>query len=121
MGLTYDDYQAGALSTALYGKNIDDMAIEELRANLKLAYAIIGLAGEVGEVCNKIKKVFRGDKILTPELKSELAKEIGGCEWYMAATATELNLNRGSIAQQNLDILASRKERGVLKGDGDNR
>lgn len=41
--------------------------------------------------------------------------------WYVAQLSTELGLDLGDVAQGNLDKLASRKERGVLHSEGDNR
>jgi hypothetical protein len=41
--------------------------------------------------------------------------------WYVAVLAYELDYDLETIAQNNLAKLASRKERGVLTGSGDNR
>jgi hypothetical protein len=41
--------------------------------------------------------------------------------WYVAQVASELGLDLEEIAQQNLDKLLSRQQRGVLSGSGDNR
>ena len=85
-------------------------------------YPALGLAGEVGEYCNKLKKVMR-DKggIINLAFIEEAESELGDVLWYLAACASELGLELGTIAQSNLDKLRSRKERGVLNGDGDDR
>jgi NTP pyrophosphatase (non-canonical NTP hydrolase) len=41
--------------------------------------------------------------------------------WYVAQIATELGLDLNEIAEQNLEKLLSRKQRGVLSGSGDER
>lgn len=58
---------------------------------------------------------------MTDEQKKAIAKEVGGALYGLARVASELGVTLGEIAQQNLDILASRKERNVLGGQGDDR
>jgi hypothetical protein len=41
--------------------------------------------------------------------------------WYLAQLATEAGLELEAIAEDNLDKLLSRQERGVLRGSGDER
>jgi len=41
--------------------------------------------------------------------------------WYLAMLAEELNLDLDEIMENNIKKLASRKERGQISGDGDNR
>jgi len=41
--------------------------------------------------------------------------------WYLAALCDELNLSMEDVAITNIKKLNSRKERNVLKGEGDNR
>jgi hypothetical protein len=41
--------------------------------------------------------------------------------WYVAVLADYLDLSLDDIATTNLAKLASRQDRGVLKGSGDNR
>lgn len=49
-------------------------------------YAKLGLIGEFGEVCNKIKKVYRDqDGIFHLNTVQEIAKEQGDIYWYLAA------------------------------------
>lgn len=105
-------YQHIALRTALYPGSGELMG---------LVYTTLGLSGESGEMCNKVKKIIRGDKPLTPELKLELAKELGDALWYVATTAKELGFDLETVAQMNVDKLQNRAETGTIKGDGDNR
>ena len=105
-----NEYQSKAVSTAIYPEDF------------KVFYPALGLAGESGEVANKVKKIIRDDDgIVTKSQKQDVGKEIGGCLWYIAALAHDLGLNLSDIAKENLDILESRRERGVLQGSGDNR
>jgi NTP pyrophosphatase (non-canonical NTP hydrolase) len=83
-----------------------------------IVYPALGLAGEAGEVSEKIKKWLRGDRDLDI---SELAKELGDVLWYIASMCTDLDVSMADVAQLNIDKLSSRKERGVLHGSGDNR
>jgi NTP pyrophosphatase (non-canonical NTP hydrolase) len=105
------DYQEKAKSTAIYpnqGENI--------------YYPALGLAGETGEVLNKIKKVMRDHEgVVNDEYKQILKKELGDVLWYVAGLCTELDLDMAEVAEENINKLFSRKERGKLQGDGDNR
>ena len=85
-----------------------------------IEYTALGLVGEAGEVANKVKKMLRGD-YGREELRALLASELGDVLWYWAMLARELELSPDVIAQMNLDKLASRKERGVITGSGDER
>ena len=103
-------YQEDAVSTAIYG------------AGMKIVYPTLGLAGEAGEVADKVKKIYRdnnGD--ISQEKSLEIAKEIGDVLWYCAALARDLGYSLDDIAKMNLDKLFSRRDRGVLHGSGDNR
>jgi NTP pyrophosphatase (non-canonical NTP hydrolase) len=106
--LTLNKYQEGALGTAIYPDKGNN-----------LTYPMVGLAGETGELCNKYKKVLRGDP--NGPTKEDLAAELGGVLWYVAALASELGYSLQEIAKNNLEELAGRKERGTITGSGDNR
>lgn len=122
--LTFEEYQAGAKETAIYNQDA------------RVLYPALGLTGEVGEViekvlamaahagkvANQVKKIIRDDDCeCDTDRKYAIGKELGGCLWYLSATATDLGLSLADIAQENLDVLASRQERGVIQGDGDER
>ena len=110
-----NEYQAKARLTRL-----------ESTKGLSKGYAALGLAGEAGEVADKVKKIIRGDLAgKTPEERAEynieVAKELSDVLWYIAALADDLEIPLATIAQANLDKLASRAERGKIQGSGDNR
>lgn len=91
-------------------------------STLAVSYAILGAAGEAGELANKWKKVIRdANGTLSPELRSAILAEVGDTLWYLAAVCTELNADLGAVAQTNIDKLASRQNRGAISGSGDNR
>ena len=138
--LGFREYQAKARTTAAY-PNIKDLfeamaggngyqtetepiahPVPEEVAFLNPYYPALGLAGEVGEFCNKLKKVMRDkDGWVDEAFRDDAAKELGDILWYLAECASVLGLDLAQIAKKNLDKLASRKERGVITGSGDNR
>src|SRR6478609_612761 len=82
-----------------------------------LAYPSLGLAGEAGEVAEHAKKALRDDDgEITDARRTAMSKELGDVLWYVAQLATELGLELDEIAQENLDKLRSRQQRGVLSG-----
>lgn len=113
--MTFNEYQNFAETTALY----PDAGRSTIGG---LAYCALGLAGESGEIADKVKKVIR-DKggIISDESRLEIAKECSDVAWYLARTASELGYTFQEIAQMNIDKLSSRKARGVIMGSGDNR
>ena len=138
--LGFREYQAKARTTAVY-PNIKDLFemmaddngyqtqtepikvhVPEETAFINPYYPALGLAGEVGEFCNKLKKVMR-DKggYVDFDFRADAEKELGDILWYLAECASVLGLDLVQIAKKNLDKLASRKERGVITGSGDNR
>ena len=84
----------------------------------ELNHAAMGLLTECGEFMDALKKYVHYGKSMD---LVNLEEEIGDIMWYMAALCSELELDMEEVAQANIDKLFSRKERGVLKGDGDNR
>jgi NTP pyrophosphatase (non-canonical NTP hydrolase) len=108
--MTIDEYQTQAVTTAVYDSRV------------AILYPALGLAGEAGEVCNKVKKVFRDDGgVLTDEKRQQIKGELGDVMWYLAGTARDCGISLQEAAEENLAKLADRKARGVLQGSGDNR
>jgi len=104
--MDFDEYQDATEETAIYPEDIG------------LIYTTLGLAGESGEIAEKLKKFLReGDD----EYIEEMEDELGDVLWYLARVADELDLSLDDVAEKNLDKLLDRKERDVLTGQGDDR
>ncbi len=82
-----------------------------------LAIMALGMAGESGEVLEHIKKAIRDNKLD----KEELKKELGDAIFYWARICEFFGLEPSDVLDANITKLESRKARGVLRGDGDNR
>jgi len=109
--MTFQEYQTESRKTAIY-PNKDNNFI----------YPTLGLAGEAGEVAEKIKKVLRdGNGIVSDEKREEITKELGDVLWYVANLSTELKINLEDVASKNIEKLQSRQQRNELHGSGDNR
>lgn len=104
--MNFDDYQDACKQTAVFP------------ADKGILYCAIGLSNESGEVLGKLKKWIRGDKELD---KEAVAAELGDVMWYAAMLANELGTSLNQVCLNNITKLIDRKERGVLKGDGDAR
>lgn len=105
MTQTFQDYQTKATTYASYG-NIN--------------YPYFALVEEVGEFCGKIAKNMRGDRDAA-ETQELMKKEVGDILWNLSEICSINGWDLGEIAQGNLDKLESRKQRDVIKGDGDTR
>lgn len=109
--MDFKEYQEKSRKTALY-PNIGN----------NFVYPTLGLAGEAGEVAEKIKKVIRDKEgIIDDATREEIKKELGDVLWYVSQLATEIGLSLDDVAEKNIEKLYSRMERGKLHGSGDNR
>lgn len=109
--MTFEEYQKESQKTARYPV-----------IGAPYVYPTLGLVGEAGEVAEKVKKILRDHGgVLDEEKKNEITKELGDVLWYLAQLAVTLDISLEEVAQKNLEKLFSRKERGVLHGDGDDR
>jgi NTP pyrophosphatase (non-canonical NTP hydrolase) len=110
--MTFEEYQKQAMTTAIYK---DDFV-------KSLLYRTLGMVGEAGEVAEKVKKIIRdNDCVITEAAKMELIKEMGDVLWYLQALSDHLGVPFEDVARTNLAKLASRQQRNILKGSGDNR
>ncbi len=124
--MTFNEYQEKAGNTAVYPamyvvltKKGD--AVTEFKP-FGLWYPSMGLAGEVGEFANKVKKLVRDKKgHISQDDKMALSDELGDILWYVAMCAKELGLELDRTAINNILKLEDRQLRGVLKGEGDGR
>jgi NTP pyrophosphatase (non-canonical NTP hydrolase) len=85
-------------------------------------YYVLGIAGETGELVEKIKKHFRDDYgKMTQKKLGEIKKEMGDCFWYHARLADAFNIKLNDVAEGNIKKLLDRKERNKIHGEGDDR
>jgi NTP pyrophosphatase (non-canonical NTP hydrolase) len=119
-----NEYQEKAMSTCMESCKND-------------AYMLLNLVAEVGEFAGKIAKHIRkgeavdagGDFIFRKSIDGttegryydELMAEAGDIMWQIAGLCYNLGWNLEDVCQANLAKLASRKQRGVIDGEGDNR
>lgn len=78
----------------------------------------LGLIGESGEIAEKIKKLLRDN---TKVEAQDIIKELGDVAFYLTALANYFGSSLEEVLQVNMIKLDDRQERGVLKGNGDNR
>lgn len=83
-------------------------------------YAIINLAGEVGEVLSLEAKLIR-DGGSIDEYRAKLKKELGDVLWHVAAIAKDNGMDLNDIAVGNIDKLANRQKNNTIQGNGDDR
>ena len=102
-----DEYQKFTESVALYPQ---DKSLE---------YLAIGLSGEVGEICELVKRRIRGDENQPSD--EDIANEIGDAAFYLSELARGVGFSLSRVFTMNRDKLEDRKRRGVLLGRGDNR
>ena len=113
--MKFDDYQKQAITTDVYGGKGDVLSIAFLNK-------VLGLAGETGEIAEKVKKLQRNQSgKMSATDRQELLKEIGDVLWYLSAISYYLDEPLGNIAESNLSKLFDRKKRDVIKSKGDNR
>ena len=105
--MNMNEYQKLAMKTAIFST---DMGVY---------YATLGLAGEAGEIANKVKKFIRDGHSV--EKEKELISELGDVLWYVAAVADVIGVSLEEVAKDNMYKLAERQRKGTLQGSGDNR
>lgn len=71
-------------------------------------------------LCGRVKKILRGDKDRDGKLK-EVQGYIGDILRRIEVLAIQRESSLEGVCQKNLDKLFDRKDRGVLKGDGNDR
>lgn len=106
-----EDYQKATQEFALYPKKD---AID---------YLVLGLASEAGEVAGKLSKLLRGDftEDQHQQWAEEMDKEMSDCLWFISQYCNETETSIGALMELNINKLRDRKNRGVIKGSGDNR
>ena len=122
-----NDYQRAAMTTCT-------------ESSRNFSYMMLNLVGEVGEFASKVAKAIRKEKCtiegnrlfvdgsyplfqgsMTDDEIEDLKREDGDCLWQLSGLCTVMGWSLEDVANDNLCKLASRKERGVIVGNGDNR
>lgn len=123
--MTLNEYQKAAMTTCMPTSN-------------NFTYMMLNLVGEVGEFASKVAKHIRKGKAyiggpddafpndlcfdqLRENDDAELKKEAGDIMWQISGLCTVMGWDLESVCHMNLDKLASRQQRNVIDGDGDNR
>jgi NTP pyrophosphatase (non-canonical NTP hydrolase) len=95
---TFDEYQLSAAQTrASYP---DDY---------RLIVSALGLAGEAGEFCDLVKKVYGQGHTLD---KDKLQNELGDILWYLADACSALGITLSETAIKNIEKLKKRYPNG---------
>ena len=97
--MTGNEYQKLALTTLNPALSKKDVLIN----------SVMGLCGESGEAIDIVKKWLAQGHALD---KEKLAKELGDIAWYLAETATALDMDLDDIFQANIDKLKKRYPEG---------
>lgn len=97
--MTVNEYQRLAMTTLNPALDKKDVLIN----------GVMGLCGESGEAIDIVKKWMAQGHELD---KEKLAKELGDIAWYLAETATALDLNLEDIFESNIEKLKKRYPQG---------
>ena len=81
----------------------------------------LGLAGETGEVCEILKRHFRGDEISAEDFEQKLKLELGDVIAYVALIAHTFDLRLDDILQANIYKAAKRNVAKTQLGSGSDR
>jgi NTP pyrophosphatase (non-canonical NTP hydrolase) len=102
--------------------NLNEYQAEAMSFRLESAtplYALLNLAGEVGELNSLIAKGVRdGTK---PDHELNIRKELGDVLWSVAAVALDNGFTLEDVAVGNIAKLSQRKANNTIKGSGDDR
>ena len=99
----------------MYSQFVEDKMVTKGRE--RLIENALGLTGEAGEVSEKIKKLFRDNKIDD----DAVLKELGDVLFYTVALSNIFGGSLVKIIELNMEKLNERVKNGTLQGSGDNR
>lgn len=111
---SFADYSAAAATFAAYEDRV---------------YPFLALPEEVGEFLSVQAKTARGDygepDQMDAEKRQELAekaiKEAGDVLWQLDSCLREMGLSLEYVAMRNIEKLSNRKDKGTIRGSGDDR
>lgn len=110
----FDHYQELTRETAIgYSQSGDGVTREEA-----IHFLGLGVAGESGELVEKIKKYKREDD---PVYLAMAESEIGDVLWYLARLCDEIDVDLSEVADDNVAKLLDRADRDQITGQGDDR
>ena len=99
----------------MYSQFVEDKMITKGRE--RLIENALGLTGEAGEVSEKIKKLFRDNRIDD----DAVLRELGDVLFYTVALSNIFGGSLIKIIELNMEKLNERVKNGTLQGSGDNR
>jgi NTP pyrophosphatase (non-canonical NTP hydrolase) len=99
----------------MYSQFVEDKMITKGRE--RLIENALGLTGEAGEVSEKIKRLFRDNRIDD----DAVLKELGDVLFYTVALSNIFGGSLIKIIELNMEKLNARVKNGTLQGSGDNR
>ena len=97
--MTINEYQKLAMTTLNPALSKTDVLLN----------GVMGLCGEAGEAIDIVKKHLHQGHELD---KDKLAKELGDIAWYLAETATALDVSLEDVLAGNIEKLRSRYPEG---------
>lgn len=101
--MNFNEYQIEAAATAVYQDKM---------------YPIASLMVESAELADLfVKPWLRGDDKRVD--RDKVISEAGDVLWNLAVLLSDQNISFNEVAQRNINKLADRAMRNVLKGDGD--
>jgi NTP pyrophosphatase (non-canonical NTP hydrolase) len=113
--LTFNDYDKFSATT---DQSNQDPAV----INPPWLYYLVKLQGEIGELSEKIGKVFRDQAgVFSNEDRRLICLEIGDILWYLTRLAAAFGFGIGYVAARNIIKLAARLEQNKIHGQGDER
>jgi NTP pyrophosphatase (non-canonical NTP hydrolase) len=101
-----------------------EQEVERTAASLTmqdLPILCLGLAGESGEVCDIVKKVFGHKHKWTPEVERDVIEELGDLLWYITATCRVLGVTLDELMTRNVAKLRKRYPEGWDPKRSENR
>ncbi len=106
--MTPNEYQRLAMTTLNPALSRQDVLVN----------GVMGLCGEAGETIDIVKKHLHQGHPLD---KDALVKELGDIAWYLAETATALDISLEEVLERNIEKLRKRYPEGFSAQRSQNR
>lgn len=108
--MTFNEYNVASAKTDIYPSGCKPWV-----------YAL-GLAGETGELCDNLKKMYRDNNgAPNPDIIDALSLECGDVLWYLTQFAKSIGFTLEEVAIMNAAKIADRQRRNAIHGSGDDR